>query len=177
MVCSCYTVICSSLSHVAAIEEIVRCARCELELEEQFYSIEEEWNEQVINMRCSQNGEVEPTTVTRSNTGLPSSFRPGATVQSIQVTWAPPSGWGPHPLPPGAAGACPDAASHDAYVPPHSASEGRDLALGHQAGQHCRGAPTGEREVVQAVCTCSLLRLLTTDEVPTGLTNCIIVLT
>lgn len=49
MICSSYTVIFSSLSHVAAIEEIVRCAWCELELEEQFYSIEEEWNEQVIN--------------------------------------------------------------------------------------------------------------------------------
>ena len=42
---------CSSLSHVAAIEEIVRCAQCELELEEQFYNIEEEWNEQVINIQ------------------------------------------------------------------------------------------------------------------------------
>lgn len=50
MVCSSYTMM-SSLSHVAAIEEIVQCARCELELEEQFYSIEEEWNEQVINMQ------------------------------------------------------------------------------------------------------------------------------
>lgn len=34
-------------SHVKAIEEIVRCAQLELELEEQFYSIEEEWSEQV----------------------------------------------------------------------------------------------------------------------------------
>jgi len=36
------------LLHVKAIEEIVRCAQLELELEEQFYSIEEEWSEQVL---------------------------------------------------------------------------------------------------------------------------------
>ena len=45
----CYTLtVCSGLcSHVAAIEEIVKCAQCELQLETQFYAIEEEWSEQV----------------------------------------------------------------------------------------------------------------------------------
>lgn len=36
------------LSHVSAIQEIVHCAQCELDLEEKFYSIEEEWSEAII---------------------------------------------------------------------------------------------------------------------------------
>ena len=33
-------------SHVGAIQEIVHCAQLELQLEEKFFSIEEEWSEQ-----------------------------------------------------------------------------------------------------------------------------------
>ena len=100
------------------------------------------------------------------------SFHSGATVQSIQVSWSPPPGWGPHPLPPGAARACPDAASHDAHVPPHSASEGRGLPVGHQAGHHCRGAPSGERRErdIQVVCKSGSLY-----KIYEPLTGCIIV--
>lgn len=35
-------------SHIPAIQEVLHCARCELELEEQFYKIEEEWSEKVL---------------------------------------------------------------------------------------------------------------------------------
>ncbi|KAL5457324.1 hypothetical protein EMCRGX_G034572 [Ephydatia muelleri] len=36
------------LQHDAAIEQIIKNAKCELELETQFYAIEEEWSEQVL---------------------------------------------------------------------------------------------------------------------------------
>ena len=169
--CSSYTMM-SSLSHVAAIEEIVQCARCELELEEQFYSIEEEWNEQVINMQSEWwHGTMlkyNRRVVWKSNSfgtfrgvhRLHLSFHSGATVQFIQVSWSSPPGWGSHPLSPGAAGACPDTASHNAHVPSHSASEGRGLPVGHQASHHCRGAPSGERRErhIQVVCKFGSLR-------------------
>ena len=35
-------------SHAPAIQDILDCARCELELEEQFYKVEEEWSEQAL---------------------------------------------------------------------------------------------------------------------------------
>ena len=35
-------------SHAPAIQGILHCARCELELEQQFYKVEEEWSEQVF---------------------------------------------------------------------------------------------------------------------------------
>ena len=37
-----------SFSHGAAIQDILQCARCELELEERFFKVEEEWSEQQL---------------------------------------------------------------------------------------------------------------------------------
>lgn len=41
-----HTLLCIS-RHSVAIEQIIKNAKCELELETQFYGIEEEWSEQV----------------------------------------------------------------------------------------------------------------------------------
>ena len=35
-------------SHATAIQEILHCAQCELELEERFFKVEEEWSEQQL---------------------------------------------------------------------------------------------------------------------------------
>ena len=35
-------------SHTTAIQDILHCARCELELEERFFKVEEEWTEQQL---------------------------------------------------------------------------------------------------------------------------------
>ena len=38
-------------SHAAAIQDILHCARCELELEERFFKVEEEWSEQQLSFQ------------------------------------------------------------------------------------------------------------------------------